>query len=119
MAGNPALGATAAATILLTPNVVVNFSVDHVAIYRFVPLAPDRTRAELTLYTPHAVTTDDEREHFARTLALHLRVSGGEDFTKQEEVQRGLASGVLDTVVFGRNEPAAILFHRALAALGA
>ena len=56
---------------------------------------------------------------FARTLALHRRVSGGEDFTKQEAVQRGLASGVLDQVVFGRNEPAAILFHRALHELGA
>lgn len=104
---------------LLTPNMVVNYSVDHVAIYRFVPLAPDRTRAELTIYTPQPVTTDDDRDHFARTLALHLRVSGGEDFTKQEEVQRGLASGAIDEVVFGRNEPAAILFHRTLDALGA
>lgn len=103
---------------LLTPNLVVNYSVDHVAIYRFVPLAPDRTRAELTIYTPDEVTSEADREHFARTLALHVRVSGGEDFTKQEEVQRGLASGAIDEVVFGRNEPAAILFHQALRALG-
>lgn len=104
---------------LLAPNLVVNFSVDHVAIYRFVPLAAGRTRVELTLYTPHEVTDPDERTHFARTLDLHRRVSGGEDFTKQEQVHAALASGAMTTVVFGRNEPAAIHFHRTRHALGA
>jgi hypothetical protein len=41
-------------------------------------------------------------------------VSGGQDFTKQEQIHRALASGVLDSVVFGRNEPAVIHFHQTL-----
>lgn len=104
---------------LLAPNVVVNFSVDHVAIYRFVPQAAGRTRVELTIYTPQPVDDPATATHFARTLDLHRRVSGGEDFTKQEQVHRALASGAMPTVVFGRNEPAAIHFHRTCHDLGA
>jgi phenylpropionate dioxygenase-like ring-hydroxylating dioxygenase large terminal subunit len=105
---------------LVAPATVLNFSVDHLALYQFRPLAPDRTGVSLTLYTPEAfdpADADDARaEHYRRTLALHQRVSGGQDFTKQEQIQRGLASGALETVVFGRNEPAVIHFHEALRA---
>lgn len=101
----------------IAPNVVLNYSVDHLAVYRFVPLAADRTRATLTMYTPREITTDTETTHYRRTLALHQRVSGGQDFTKQEQIQRTLGSGALDHIVFGRNEPAAIHFHRTTRAL--
>jgi phenylpropionate dioxygenase-like ring-hydroxylating dioxygenase large terminal subunit len=104
---------------LVAPATVLNFSVDHLALYQFRPLAPDRTDVSLTLYTPELLDpadsdTDPRAEHFRRTLALHQRVSGGQDFTKQEQIQRGLASGALASVVFGRNEPAVIHFHAAL-----
>lgn len=98
----------------ISPNTVLNYSVDHVAVYRFLPLSVDRTRSVFTLYTPTAVSTEEARSHFERTIALHKRVSGGEDFVKQEQVQKAIASGALDHVVFGRNEAAAIHFHRSL-----
>jgi phenylpropionate dioxygenase-like ring-hydroxylating dioxygenase large terminal subunit len=106
---------------LVAPATVLNFSVDHLALYQFRPLAVDRTEVVLTLYTPEAV--DNERddgpdaEHYRRTLALHQRVSGGQDFTKQEEIHRALASGTVPDVVYGRNEPAVIHFHASLRAL--
>jgi phenylpropionate dioxygenase-like ring-hydroxylating dioxygenase large terminal subunit len=101
----------------LLPNTVMNYSVDHLAVYRFLPLAPDHTRVLLTLYTPHEVSEESESTHYRRTLDLHQRVSGGQDFTKQEEIQRAISSGALPHVVFGRNEPAAIHFHQALRTL--
>jgi phenylpropionate dioxygenase-like ring-hydroxylating dioxygenase large terminal subunit len=117
---------------LVSPAAVLNYSVDHLALYRFLPLAVDRTRVVLTLYTPTPVHQAGDgsggravdhaadpaaAEHYRRTLALHQRVSGGQDFTKQEQIQRALSSGALPHVVYGRNEPAVIHFHRSLSAL--
>ncbi len=107
---------------LVAPATVLNFSVDHLALYQFRPTAPDRTEVSLTLYTPEALDPaspdDPQAEHYRRTLALHQRVSGGQDFTKQEQIQRGLASGALPDVVYGRNEPAVIHFHESLRSPG-
>ncbi len=104
---------------VVAPNTVFNFSVDHLALYQFHPLAPDRTRSVLTLYTAEPVAEDDDAtaEHFRRTLRLHERVSGGEDFVLQEQIHRALCSGLQESVTFGRNEPAAIAFHAGLDAL--
>jgi phenylpropionate dioxygenase-like ring-hydroxylating dioxygenase large terminal subunit len=102
---------------LVAPATVLSYSVDHLAVYRFVPWSLDRTSVELSLYTAEPVGTDEERLHFQRTLELHQRVSGGQDFTQQAKIQRSLASGRVDEVILGRNEPAAIHFHRSLAAL--
>lgn len=94
---------------VLAPNVILSFSVDHVAWYRFVPLAADRTRVDLALYAPaDAVPTPAQA---GRTLALHRSVSGGEDFTQQEKIHAALASGALEDTIFGRNEGPAIWFH--------
>jgi hypothetical protein len=72
----------------------------------------------LTLYTPEPVAADGPAaEHYRRTLALHQRVSGGQDFTKQEQIHRALASGALEHVVHGANEPAVIHFHASRRAL--
>lgn len=102
---------------VLAPNTVCNYSVDHLALYQFQPLAVDRTRSVLTLYTAQPVHDDATAAHFRRTLALHERVSGGEDFVLQEQIHRALASGFQPQVTFGRNEPAAIAFHDGLRSL--
>lgn len=101
---------------LLAPNTVVSHSVDHLALYRFVPTAADATAVELTMYTPEPVP-DAQRHHYDRTLELHRRVSGGEDFAEQERIQHCLASGQVTHTVFGRNEPGVIHFHQQLRAL--
>jgi phenylpropionate dioxygenase-like ring-hydroxylating dioxygenase large terminal subunit len=97
---------------LVAPNAILSFSVDHLALYRFLPRAVDRTRVECTVYTPQP--PDDDDTHYRRTLELHQRVSGDQDFTQQEAIQVGLESGAVDRVVLGRNEPAVIHFHRTL-----
>lgn len=99
---------------LVSPSTVFNFSVDHLALYQFHPLAPDLTTSVLTLYTPAPITDEQTAQHYRRTLELHERVSGGEDFRLQEHVHRSLRSGVIDHVTIGRNEPAVIAFHQSL-----
>jgi phenylpropionate dioxygenase-like ring-hydroxylating dioxygenase large terminal subunit len=99
---------------LIAPATVLSHSVDHLAMYRFVPHAADRTTVELTLSTPDPVETEPQRTHFRRTLELHQRVSGDQDFTQQVKIQRSMTSGRMDGVILGRNEPAAIHFHHML-----
>jgi phenylpropionate dioxygenase-like ring-hydroxylating dioxygenase large terminal subunit len=102
---------------LISPSTVLSHSVDHLALYRFVPLAADRSAVEATIYTPWPVETERQASHYRRTLELHQRVSGDQDFTQCAKIQRSLETGRIDQVVFGRNEPAAIHFHRALDAV--
>jgi phenylpropionate dioxygenase-like ring-hydroxylating dioxygenase large terminal subunit len=101
----------------IAPNTILSHSVDHMAVYRFLPRSVDETVSELTIYTPEPVETEAGHEHYRRTLELHRRVSGGEDFVQQEAIQRSLASGLVEETIFGRNEPAAIHFHNSLRAL--
>jgi hypothetical protein len=101
----------------LAPNTILSHSVDHMAMYRFLPRAVDETVSELTIYTPKPVESDRERAHYQQTLELHQRVAGDEDFVQQEAIQRSLASGFVTETIFGRNEPAAIHFHDSLRAL--
>jgi hypothetical protein len=92
---------------------LLSHSVDHVAAYRFLPEAPDRTRVELVLYTEDPIGDDPaRRQHYDRTLALHVKVATDEDFHEQERIQANLATGLVDEVLFGRNEPAAAHLHR-------
>ena len=84
------------------------------AVYRFLPRSVDETVAELTIYTPKPVESEADQAHYRRTLELHQRVSGGEDFIQQEAIQRSLSSGLVKETIFGRNEPAAIHFHNSL-----
>ena len=49
--------------------------------------AVDETVAEMTIYTPKPVESEADQEHYRRTLELHQRVSGGEDFIQQEGIQ--------------------------------
>jgi phenylpropionate dioxygenase-like ring-hydroxylating dioxygenase large terminal subunit len=92
---------------------LLSHSVDHVAAYRFLPEAPDRTRVELVLYTEDPIGDDPaRREHYERTLALHVKVATEEDFHEQERIQANLATGLVESVLFGRNEPAAAHLHR-------
>ncbi len=99
---------------LIAPATVLSHSVDHLALYRFLPIAADRTAVEATIYTPAPVETDRQAAHYRRTLELHQKVSGDQDFTQCVKIQRSLETGRMDRVLFGRNEPAAIHFHRGL-----
>ena len=74
---------------------------------------------DLALYVPKAPTTEEERIHWEKNMQLVLDVVTGEDFPTGRTIQIGLTSGAQDQVVYGRNEPAMIHYHRSLrSALG-
>jgi phenylpropionate dioxygenase-like ring-hydroxylating dioxygenase large terminal subunit len=104
----------------LSPNAMVNHTIDHIILWRFEPVAPDRTVAEMTMYTrePRAARAADDAWTTAMVdwFDLHDAVTRDEDYPEAERIQRVLASGRVRTTVLGRNEGAVQHFHHTVAA---
>jgi phenylpropionate dioxygenase-like ring-hydroxylating dioxygenase large terminal subunit len=102
----------------LFPNTLLMVQGDHVELARIFPSDGhvDRAVMELTLYTPSAATTQDERTHWDKNMQLVLDVVTGEDFPAGRSIQIGLTSGAQTHTVFGRNEPALRHYHQSILA---
>ena len=101
----------------MSPNVMVNHTIDHFILWRFVPLAVDRTIAEMTMYVPTASQhmRDDAWEKSMRDwFDLHDAVTRDEDYPESERIQRVLDSGRVTENVLGRNEGAVQHFQRTI-----
>jgi len=97
---------------LLVPNAVLTHQIDHLELWRFTPLAADRTLVRTSVYSP----SDPPRpaSYYVKNLDVLLGVTNTEDFPMQEQVQRNLASGAVSEVVYGKMEPALAAYHRAI-----
>jgi phenylpropionate dioxygenase-like ring-hydroxylating dioxygenase large terminal subunit len=100
----------------LFPNTLLIVQGDHVELARIFPREErvDRAVMELALYVPKAPTSEEERTHWDRNMELVLDVVTGEDFPAGRTIQMGLTSGAQTHLVYGRNEPAMIHYHRSL-----
>lgn len=98
----------------LLPNGLVVFQVDHIEVWRVEPIAVDRCRATTSVFATSGPVDDAARAYLVKNLDLLLDVTGAEDFPMMEAIQRNLASGAVDDVVFGRIEPALAHFHASL-----
>ena len=106
---------------LLFPNTALLVQGDHVELARIFPCddRTDRAVMDLGLYVPNAPSTEDERAHWDKNMALVLDVVTGEDFPAGRSIQIGLTSGAQTHTVYGRNEPGMIHYHQSLrSALG-
>jgi phenylpropionate dioxygenase-like ring-hydroxylating dioxygenase large terminal subunit len=97
---------------LLVPNAVLVHQMDHLELWRLMPIAPDRTLVRTSVHSP----PDPPRrpEYYVKNLEILLGVTNTEDFPMQEQVQRNLASGALPEVVYGKMEPALVAYHATL-----
>ena len=100
----------------LSPNAMVNHTIDHVILWRFVPMAVDHTIAEMTMYVPSADIVDDDawRKTMDEWFDLHDAVTRDEDYPESERIHAVLASGRVPQTVLGRNEGAVQHFHRTI-----
>lgn len=94
----------------LFPNTFVLVQPDHAAVIQAWPVSPSRT--DFTAYTavPELPVTDKARAYWDANNAI-LYGATNEDFALGESIQRGLASGANDSVVFGAFEHALTHFH--------
>ena len=102
----------------LFPNTVLSMPQSgHAELWTFVPAddRPDRSQISVRFYA--APTAPREDEFWQRLIAFTMGVVDAEDFHQQTLIQRNVKSGLLDEIVFGRNEPALIHFHEQLDAV--
>lgn len=93
----------------LFPNVVINVSEGAIAVVRSLPHAtdPGRCTVQISYYRSHRAPEDMEtfRQGFRDVVV-------NEDLAAAAGMQRNLASGRIDPVLFGRNEPPLHHYHQ-------
>jgi len=101
---------------LIPPNAVLTHQVDHIQLWRVYPLGgAHRCRVEFGLYWPKPL--DDEAQRKCRlNVDLIWDVTTRQDFPQSVQIHRNLSSGAAPELVFGRNEPALVHWHQAIAA---
>lgn len=95
----------------LVPTGLIVHQVDHLEVWNIEPLDVGRTRLTTSVYAPTAPTSERSRQYFVKNLELLLHVTETEDFPLVEEIQRNLASGAIDQLVYGKIEPALSHLH--------
>ncbi|MDH4146301.1 MAG: aromatic ring-hydroxylating dioxygenase subunit alpha [Acidimicrobiia bacterium] len=95
------------------PNLAINLHGDHVAVYRVLPdpERPDRSVWHFSMLTPEPVTDERARRYFDRNFDYIVN-TGMEDVDIAQRIQRTLASGANESVVFGRFEPVLAWYHQ-------
>ena len=100
---------------VLFPNTVLVWQQDHIELWQIYPGAsPDEAVTLLSLYTPAPATSESARRHWDKNMDLVVHVVENEDFPVGEGIQRSFHSGAQDHILFGRNEPGLIHFHRSV-----
>lgn len=101
---------------VLFPATVLVMQIDHIEVWRVWPQGddPGRCWCDLDFYIPLGPMTDSSERHWENNWRLTIDTVEHEDFRAMAGVQRGVASGAIDTVRFGANEPALIMYHQAL-----
>ena len=102
----------------LFPNAVLSMPQSgHAELWTFVPVDDRSDRSSISVRFYAAPTAPKEDEFWQRLIAFTMGVVDAEDFQQQTLIQRNVKSGLLDEIVFGRNEPALIHFHEQLDAV--
>jgi phenylpropionate dioxygenase-like ring-hydroxylating dioxygenase large terminal subunit len=100
----------------LFPNTVLNLPAPgHVELWQFYPADndPGRTRVHVRFYTPRGAAADTRQTFWDRMVEFTMGFVD-EDFIQQATIFANLRAGVLPELIFGRNEPALVHYHRAL-----
>jgi len=103
----------------LFPNALLIWQLDHVEIWRAFPDRDDASRCEveMTIYKPAETARSDA--YWEKNRDIAIRTVMEEDFPLGERMQIGFESGAAEEVIYGRNEPLLVHFHRSIrSALG-
>lgn len=102
---------------VVAPNTVFVHQIDHLEVWRVFPLGVGESMIHTSLYAPAAPADDRAARYWRKNLDMVLDVTGTEDFPQCERLQADLSAGAVPEMVFGRNEPALIHYHRSLSEL--
>lgn len=104
----------------LFPNVSLTFDARHIELWQILPVDEATSEVIHTAYFRPGLPEAELQKAQEMAPWICETVVDGEDFWVAGRTEPGLRTGLLDTVVFGRNEPAPQHLHRGfLAALDA
>jgi phenylpropionate dioxygenase-like ring-hydroxylating dioxygenase large terminal subunit len=98
----------------LFPNAVLIYQQDHVQLWQVFPEpgSPDAATVVVSQYVPEPPSDEKAARHWRVNMDLLLDVTNREDFEQCERMQQGFHTSAQECVIFGRNEPGLIHFHR-------
>jgi phenylpropionate dioxygenase-like ring-hydroxylating dioxygenase large terminal subunit len=102
------------ATVLhiLPPNTVLVYQQDHVEMWKMFPGSdPGTSRVVGSLYAPKEPHSEKSWSYWRKNLDFAIQITSDEDFPQAQQCQASLASGALDSLIYGRNEPGLVHFH--------
>jgi phenylpropionate dioxygenase-like ring-hydroxylating dioxygenase large terminal subunit len=100
----------------LFPNTCLTFDSRHIELWQILPVGADRSEVLHTAYVRHDLP-EAERDELAEMAPwICETVVDGEDFWVAGRTEPGLGTGLVETVLFGRNEPALQHLHQGFAA---
>jgi phenylpropionate dioxygenase-like ring-hydroxylating dioxygenase large terminal subunit len=100
----------------LFPNTSLTFDSRHIELWQILPVTASTSQVLHTAYLRPGLTEQERATVVDMTPWICETVVDGEDFWVAGRTEPGVRSGLLDTVIFGRNEPAPQHLHRGFAA---
>ena len=102
---------------LMPPNIVLTHQVDHIQLWQIYPVAndPNQCSVSFSLYWP-APMDEAAQAKCKFNIDVIWKITNEEDFPQSVNIHNNLASGSIGELVFGRNEPSLIHYHKQIAA---
>ncbi|MWA03552.1 Rieske 2Fe-2S domain-containing protein [Actinomadura sp. LD22] len=100
----------------LFPNTQLTFDSRHVELWQILPVDEATSEVVHTSYMRPGLSEEERKKFVEQAPWICETVVDGEDFWVAGRTEPGVRTGLLDTVVFGRNEPAPQHLHRGFAA---
>lgn len=100
----------------LFPNTSLTFDARHIELWQILPLDASTSEVVHTAYLRPGLSEAERAKAVDMAPWICETVVDGEDFWVAGRTEPGVRTGLLDTVVFGRNEPAPQHLHRGFAA---
>jgi phenylpropionate dioxygenase-like ring-hydroxylating dioxygenase large terminal subunit len=95
----------------LFPNTSLTFDARHIELWQIMPVDPSRSEVIHTAYLRPDLSEEERTKAIEMAPWICETVVDGEDFWVAARTEPGISSGLVDTVVFGRNEPALQHLH--------
>jgi choline monooxygenase len=96
----------------LFPNTALTFDARHIELWQIFPAAPDKSEVLHTAHLRPGLSADETAKAVDMAPWICETVVDGEDFWVAGRTEPGVRTGLLGTVVCGRNEPAPQHLHR-------
>jgi phenylpropionate dioxygenase-like ring-hydroxylating dioxygenase large terminal subunit len=96
----------------LFPNVSLTFDARHAELWQIYPVDASSSEVVHTAYARPDISAEDQQKLIDMAPWICETVVDGEDFWVAGRTEPAVRSGLLSTVVFGRNEPAPQHLHR-------